>query len=197
MTTQRVVYTALFGGYEALVEQPVAAESDVPFICFTDDPTLTSESWQIRVVDPVLPTDPVRSARHLKLIGDDEIRRFAESLWIDNSVALAVDPTSVLDAWLQSDSIAMPLHSYRRSVIAEFQEILLMGLDDPTRIYEQLAHYSLTYASTLDAVPIWTALIARRHGEQSDRFGRVWRDHVFRYSRRDQLSVRVAQQVLA
>lgn len=195
MTRRRAVYTALIGGYETLVEQPVALTSETRFICFTDDPSLTSDTWEIRHVEPGFPLDAVRSARHLKLSGHADLEAFDETLWIDNSVRLKTDPADILESWLDGANIAMPLHSYRRSVVAEFQEILLMGMDDPTRVYEQLVHYSSLYPEVLESVPYWTALIARRRAEDSLRFGAVWRDHVMRYSRRDQLSVRVAETV--
>ena len=51
----RCVFTVLNGGYEALNEQPVAARSAIPFICLTDDPGLTSGTWQIRPFKPRFP----------------------------------------------------------------------------------------------------------------------------------------------
>jgi redox-sensitive bicupin YhaK (pirin superfamily) len=46
------VYTTLVGGYEELNEQPIAQSSSIPFICLTDDPALTSNTWQIRRYPP-------------------------------------------------------------------------------------------------------------------------------------------------
>ena len=196
MTPKRAVYTALIGRYESLIEQPAARESGIPLVCFTDDPELQSETWDVRLVEPAFSLDPVRSARQLKLIGHADLAEFEETLWVDNSVLLVGDPHAILDEWLAEADIAMPLHSYRRSVLAEFQEIMLTGMDDPTRLYEQLTHYTIGHPDVLESVPYWTALIARRHTEPVERFGRVWRDHVFRYSRRDQLSVRIAAEIV-
>jgi hypothetical protein len=61
------VYTALIGGYEKLNEQPVAAASRLPFICLTDDPSLKSESWQLRQVTLPFGMDPIRSQRNVKI----------------------------------------------------------------------------------------------------------------------------------
>lgn len=186
---RRAVYTALIGGYEALVEQPLAAGSDVDFICFTDDPDLTSQTWQIRQVDALLPLDPVRSARWLKIEGHPDLAAYDETLWIDARIRLRKDPAAILDDWLANDDFALPLHSFRDSVVAEFEVILQLGMDDSSRLYEQLTHYTSVGPERLASPVLWTALLARRRTEPVARAMREWIVHVLRYSRRDQLSV--------
>jgi len=66
------VYTVLSGGYEQLNEQPMARQSRLKFICFTDDPELTSESWEIRPMVPILADDPVRSQRAYNTNGPND-----------------------------------------------------------------------------------------------------------------------------
>lgn len=187
---RRAVYTAIFGGYETLHEQPMATiDGALPFICFTDDPSVTSETWDVRVVQPRFPKDLIRSARHLKIEGHPDVREFDETLWIDNTVHLQIDPSEILDTWLDGHDLALPKHSYRRSVIAEFDQIAEVGYDDPDRVYEQLLHYLAVAEDVLDEPPLWTALLARRHTTDVSAAMRLWMDHVLRYSRRDQLSI--------
>lgn len=192
MTATRVVYTALLGGYEDLNEQPIAAESDVSFICFTDDPELTSETWQLVHVDPLLPLDLVRSQRDLKIRGHEALDGFDETLYIDNSVLLLKTPESILDEWLAHADYAVSLHSYRERVIDEFDEVVALNYDDAGRVHEQLLHYSDLYPELIQQHPYWNGMIARRRGPAVDRAMRLWFDHVLRFSRRDQLSANVA-----
>ncbi|MBD9698165.1 DUF616 domain-containing protein [Flavimobilis sp. GY10621] len=182
----------MLGRYEELLEQPVAHESNVDFIMLTDRPGLTSDTWDVRVIEPELLGDSIRSARALKILGHEELAEYDESLWIDNRVLLKVDPSVILDDWLSNADIGMPLHSFRDSVFSEFEAVLDAELDDPGRVYGQLAHYLRQIESALDEQPLWTALIARRHSRDVARFGRCWLTHVMRYSRRDQLSVNEA-----
>ena len=72
--TRRCVYTCLIGDYERLNEQPVAANSSLDFVCFTDAPGLTSESWRIVPVIPTFPLDHVRSQRLLKILPEEILR---------------------------------------------------------------------------------------------------------------------------
>lgn len=88
MTETACVYTALFGGYEEFLWQPIAGESDLDFICFTDDPELESDTWRIEVVEPPLRSDPARSCRFPKLCAHRFLDEYDSSLDIDNSVML-------------------------------------------------------------------------------------------------------------
>jgi hypothetical protein len=185
---QRAVYTALLGRYEALAEQPVAAASAVPFICFTDDPDLSSETWDVRLVEPALDMDPVRSARALKITGHPDLAGFDETLWVDARVRLLADPAAILDSWLDGADLTLPQHSFRPDVVSEFEEVLIAGLDESSRLYEQLTHYTTIAPDLLGSQVPWTAILARRRGPAVDRAMAEWLLHVVRYSRRDQLS---------
>ena len=117
-----VVYTALFGRYESLIEEECALDSDAEFICFTDDPSLTSKTWRVELVEPRFPMDPIRSARWVKVFGDESIwQGFDRSLWVDNRVSLKADPTEILDSLLEEPQADMALfeHSFRHRVIDE------------------------------------------------------------------------------
>lgn len=190
----RAIYTVVMGGYEKLREVTTTADDDVDAICFTDDATLTSATWQIRVVQPAFPSDSVRSQRLLKIRGHSSLDRYESTLYIDNAVRLDVPAGEILDDWLGDPNIdvALPLHSYRQTVLDEFDELVAAQYDDPARLYEQLLHYSEDHADVLEARPYWTAIVARRSNARVARCMAVWADHILRYSRRDQLSARVA-----
>jgi hypothetical protein len=192
MSPRRAVYTAVIGGYEALVEQPRAVTSDVPFLCLTDDPGLVSDTWTVVPVEAPFACDQVRSSRRLKILGHPSVAEFDEVLWVDNRVRLRADPHELLDAWLDGTDLALPSHSYRDDLLDEFRAVLDLGYDDPTRVYEQLWHYTRERSHVLGQKPLWTAIIARRPSADVELTMRSWFDDVLRYSRRDQLSVLAA-----
>ncbi|RNL62576.1 DUF616 domain-containing protein [Nocardioides marmoriginsengisoli] len=190
---KRAVYTALIGSYERLLEQPAAITSDVPFICLTDDPDLTSNTWQVRLIEPAFLRDASRSSRFLKIMGGGHpLDEYDETLWIDNRIVLSEDPAVILDEVLADADLAVIHHSYRETVVAEFDEVTRAGLDDPARIYEQLIHYAESKQHVLDLRPYWGAFIARRWTPSIRDAMQTWLNHVLRYSRRDQLSMRYA-----
>jgi hypothetical protein len=183
------VYTYLFGAYDGLIDQPVAAESTADFLCFTDDPTLVSETWTVIVVQPRFAADDVRSARRLKIIGHEALDAYDATLSIDASVLLRQPPEKTIDAWLADADLAVAHHSYREQLLDEFDEVIRLNYDDRARIHEQLIAYSLTDPDALQSRPLWTGMMVRRRTEAVDQAMRLWFDHVLRYSRRDQLSL--------
>jgi hypothetical protein len=185
------VYTALLNGYEKLNEQPVAHSSSIDFICFTDDPSLTSETWEIRVVEPLFPGDAARSQRALKICAHRVIPQYDASLYIDNSVLLTQPPEAVFDALLADRcDLAVLQHSYRETVRDEFDEVVALGLDAAFTCKEQQEHYAALDPASLDLTPLWSGILVRRHNDPSVITAMErWFAHVLRYSRRDQLSV--------
>ena len=97
------VYTYLLGSYDQLLDQAVAADSDADFICFTDDPELASDTWRIEHVEPRYPTDIVRSARSLKILGHPALDEYDVTLCIDASVLLRPAPEQIVAAWLTAE----------------------------------------------------------------------------------------------
>lgn len=189
------VYTCLMGGYEPLNEQPVARDSQIPFLCMTDDPRLRSKTWQIIPVRPLFPMDPIRSQRMLKILPHHFLPNFDfdVSLYIDNSVVLLRRPEEVFDRYFRATDFALPGHSYRDSVLDEFLEVVRLGFDDAARVFEQLNHLALTDLDVLRQRPYWTGMLLRRHRAATvQRMLNLWAMHVQRYSRRDQLSVNLA-----
>jgi hypothetical protein len=189
------VYTCLTGGYEPLNEQPVARDSQIPFLCLTDAPHLRSETWQIVPVQPLYPMDPIRSQRMLKILPRHFLPDFDfdVSLYIDNSVVLLCRPEEIFDRYFRSTDFALPTHSYRGTVLDEFVEVVRLGFDDAARVFEQLNHLALSDLHVLRQRPYWTGVLLRRHRAATvERALELWAMHVQRYSRRDQLSVNLA-----
>jgi hypothetical protein len=189
---RRAVYTALFGSYEALVEQPIASTvPNIDFICFSDV-ARESASWRVVVVDPPVRGDSVRSARSIKILGHEVLREYDEWLWIDNRVVLRASPENMLDCWLTGFDLAIPLHDHRFSVADEYQAVLRAGFDSPYRVREQLAVLRRDLPSVLAERPLWTGVVARRPSTKVDDWAATWMAMVLLHSRRDQLSVNYA-----
>ncbi len=192
MTSNAItVYTAIFGNYEGLVEQPAAVASDAKFVCFTDNADLVSTTWDIRVVEPALPYDSVRSARRVKILGFRELESDV-SIWIDNRVILKVSPESLVQQFLSDNDIAIPSHDHRDSVHSEYREVMAAGLDSRQRVREQLQMMQRFAPRVLDETPLWTAIILRRRAGAVVFAMEKWWDQVAMFSRRDQLSCNFA-----
>lgn len=187
-------YTALFGHYEDLLEQPVAIDSDMDFICFTDDPSLRSDTWEIRVVRRVIQEDPARSSRYPKICPHRFLEEYDVSLYIDNSVLLTTDPSEILEDLLPDDAVFAAIeHSFRDTVLDEFRAVVSASLDSEWVCAEQLEHYKRSHSDVLAQKPLIGGVLLRRHMDPDVISAmELWWFNVLRYSRRDQLSLRVA-----
>lgn len=185
------VYTTLLGGYESLNEQIIVKDSDIDFICFTDNKELTSETWKIEFINPILPFDSSRSSRLYKIKPHLFLSEYQTSLYIDNSMVLKIRPEEIFKDLLDEHSQAVFIHhSFRETVLDEFSEILKLNLDHPGTVLEQLDVYYRLYPEILSRKPVFGGFIIRNH-HNPDCISAMedWLAQVYKYSRRDQLSL--------
>ena len=186
------MFTALTAQYEQLNELTIERPAGVEFVCFTDDPTLTSETWQLVVVPAAFDQDPIRSQRMLKILGHQALDGYDEWLYVDNSVRLRVDPNEILDDWLTTADLAFPSNPVSDTLQREFDIVLGLGYDSRERVTEQLDHYRRSFPALLEQRPYWCGMFARRNTRAVATTMELWFRHVLRYSRRDQLSINLA-----
>lgn len=186
---KNVVYTALFGRYEKLTEQPTALNSEADFICFTDDPELASATWDVRLIPRQPHFDTVRNARFLKILGHDQLDDYSATMWIDNRVLLVRDPEDFFSLWLGEHEMAVPRHFTRTSLRAEFRAVLAHNFDEPYRVRGLLTLMTAAAPDVLNDQPYWSAILLRRKTAPVRETMRVWFDLLLLYSRRDQLSL--------
>jgi len=194
MAEKACVYSVLVGGYEKLTEQPVAKSSDIDFVLFTDDPATTSETWQIRHEETVLPQDPGRSSRRAKLLPHVALPDYDVSLYVDNRVVLSKPPEIILADLLPEGAVfVLNAHDHRATVRDEFDAVVALGKDAPWICAEQLEHYERCCPEVLGTRPLWSGFMIRRHHDPLlRRTNEIWWTHLLRYSRRDQLSLMTA-----
>jgi len=192
--TNACVYTCLFGNYERLNEFPVELKSGISRFCFTDNPDLRSDTWNIKVVKPAFEMDSARSQRRVKILAHEYLdSQFELSLYTDNTVRLKEKPEVLFEKYAQNSDMALPYHSHHPTVLDEFIMVAKQGLDEPARIFEQQNHYQMLERDVLSERPYWTAILIRFHNRPNVKAAMTdWNNHVCRYSRRDQLSANVA-----
>ena len=85
-----VVYTAIFGGYNELIEQPQF--ENVDYICFTDR-NLSSSSWKVVVVsEPPVGNDNTRNNRYYKILPHLHLHYYLYIIYIDCNFIIKKNP---------------------------------------------------------------------------------------------------------
>lgn len=189
---QDVVFTALFGRYESLNELEITKNPETRYVCFTDDSSLTSKTWEVLVVESNVQSNPARSSREVKMLGHKYFPEGTRSLYVDNTVRLKVDGSIVLKAWLKESNIAFMRHYSRKTVQREFFICSAYGLDDQNKILNQYKYYKRNYPEVLKQRPHWGGMIARVNSTETDKFMETWKQQFDTFTKRDQLSINVS-----
>ena len=192
MKRQDVVFTALFGQYESLNELVISRGPETRYVCFTDDPSLTSKTWEIMVVESKIQESPSRSSREIKMLGHKCFPEGTRSLYVDNTVRLKVDGSIVLEEWLKDSDIAFMRHYSRKTMRGEFFTCSAYGLDDQKIIWNQFKYYRRKYPAVLKQRPHWGGMIARVNSAETDKFMDTWKKQFDKFTKRDQLSINVS-----
>ncbi|MCU1698739.1 MAG: hypothetical protein JWR34_4802 [Mycobacterium sp.] len=187
---RRAVYSALVGGYENPRDTPTPHEAGVDYLLFTDsDDVRAPLGWRLVKTSPRFATDPVRSARYLKIVGHPILDDYDETLWIDNRVVLRT-PAASLFAFISEYDIALPRHSLRSDLTSEFSEVIAAGYDDPQRVREM---FDIAVSHGVEhQQPLWTGLLLRKRTADVAECMQRWLELLLLTSRRDQLSINVA-----
>lgn len=182
------VITAIFGNYDSLkdvAEQTINAK----FVCVTDDPTLRSETWSIK-----LEPKAFAGKRHPRLLAKAPKFRpwryvnSTQSIWVDGSAQIfgANFVADVLEA-LGDEPIAQFRHPWRDCIYdeGEVSKSMLKYQDLP--IDSQLNYYRKQ--GHPEHWGLWAAgLIARNHGPEIEKFGNLWLTENETWTYQDQLS---------
>lgn len=179
------IYTAIFGGKDRLWE-PEYCEADAQYIAFTDDPTITSETWEVRVVEPVS-DNPNLAAKHCKLFPHLYVPEFSVSLWVDGSQqprrSLGKLMAKHLAPW---QPMAVFHNEARHSVYEEIDACIEYDRDDPSKLLALKANMESEEFQT-DYVFPWCGVIFRHHWDNRvmDCMAHWW-NQITRWTHRDQ-----------
>ena len=167
-----VVYTCLFGNYET-PKEPLFKDPRVRWVLFTDDSSLTSSAWEVRVVTEAL-SSPRRSSRMPKILPHIFLEEHDISLYIDSSLEIrAPDILFSVHLMLGDKDLALYRHHSRNSVYEEIECCEKQHLES----HELCAWYRNFYES----VPLpphlglfENTLIARRNTKEIRALNEQW-----------------------
>lgn len=181
---KRVVYTAIFGDYDTLID-PTVITPGWEYLCFTDQP-LSSDVWKIIHVDPE--QDRVRQARRIKILPPFE---YNECLWMDARFEIIGDVDQF--TYNFNEDLVLPKHPSRSKLMLEAEEVIRLKKDDVDVVRQQVNEYydnhffKILCRRDMFSLPA-TGIIFRRWTDKINRFSKYWFNEVLTKSKRDQLS---------
>ena len=191
-----VVYTALFGNYSGLIEQPLF--EGVDYICYSDQ-DLQSNSWKIISTKAPYPNDLTRSNRYFKLNPHKILDNYEQSIYIDANYLIISDFSAMVREKLNRVDMVCFDHNQtildkRNCVYEEYNELVyiakkfgvfrdkLESMEDQINFFRQ-ENYPKNNGLIFAAV-----LIRNHHNKEVIKLMELWWDFVLNRSRRDQLS---------
>ncbi len=193
------VYTAIFGGKDALL--PQKRIPGVDFICFADK-RMRASPWDVRVV-PSKNADPNRCAKEFKILPHRFLKEYDVSIWIDGNFLVVGDVINLAENVLAENSMAAFDHNEtgfdaRNCIYKEYESIMAMMAgrealkDDPKKMRCQVERYRKEgYPEEYGLIS--GGVLVRRHKDSSlIRVMERWWNEIETGSRRDQLSFNYA-----
>jgi hypothetical protein len=174
-----VVYTAIFGGSDALKQAPAGADRCV---CFTDDPHLTGHGWEIiqRAAEY-----PRHAARAVKVSSHALFPEATRTVWIDGSITIRDWERLLHDT--EGAEIACLPHPDREDCYEEGREVIRLKIAPADAVTRALERYrSAGFAPTRLST---TGLLVRANTPAIASFNELWRSHLSQYGTNDQVHI--------
>ena len=134
-----VVYTALFGDYDDLIDPPEKFEG-CDFVCFTDQKHLKSDVWEIRLVEEC-DLSPNMMNRRYKILPHLYFPEYERSLYVDANISILKNPKDLSDKYLSQFSFVAPKHFARDCLYDEAKECIVLMKDKTNNIKKQMKRY--------------------------------------------------------
>lgn len=133
----KVIYTALFGDYDDLIELKKFEGWD--YICFTDQNNLKSDVWKIiEVNDDNIPPNMLN--RMYKWLPHRYLSEYELSFYIDTNLELLKNPDYFLDTYLNDYLLAIPSHG-ANCIYKESNSCVLLGKSKAKDTLNQIKTY--------------------------------------------------------
>lgn len=187
MNNELLVYTALFGDYDELIE-PKNNFHGCKFICYTDQNNLKSDIWEIRLVEKY-DLLPIMMNRKYKLLPHLFFSNYQKSLYVDGNVYILKNPLTLSCLYLDSYDIAIPFHFKRNCIYKEAKEVIKLKKAIRDEVENQVFNYKKEgFPSNFGLTE--NNIIFRNHNKlTSILLMEEWWKEINYFTKRDQLSL--------
>ena len=182
-----VVYTSLFGDHDS-VKEPLCIDKSVDYILFTDDPSIKSEKWTIKVLENQFES-PRKMARLIKLLSHKFLPEHDLSIYLDANFKLkAKDIYEMIVECLEGQDIALYKHPRRSCTYQELEHCLKVNKVS-TEIADRVKIKYLNEGFPRDYGLFESGFIIRKNTEKINQLNELWWNEIATGSERDQCSL--------
>jgi hypothetical protein len=181
---KKAIYTVITAGYDIL-RPPVVRSAGYDYICFTDDPGLECEGWEMRRITPG--EDPCKQQRAIKIMPHKYLPEYDHTVYIDGSHQLREDITGLIEQHFSGNWL-LKIHPTRKCIYEEGEACIRLGKAAADAVRRQLNAY------VAEGVPgnyglYETGIMVRDNHPEVNAVCEDWHWEVEKHTHRDQLSL--------
>lgn len=120
------------------LKDPLVITPNVDYICFTDNPKISSKIWKIIQLEQ--DENSRKFARRLKILGHEVIQEYDYSIWIDGNIQIKKDLTSLIKDYFINKKVDLATfkHPIRNCIYEEAVECAAAHADNASSISRQV-----------------------------------------------------------
>lgn len=122
MKNSRVIYTALFGGYDQL--QKFKISPNIDYVCFTDNLNIENNGWKLTLFENLDGLSSVDLNRYCKFNAHKLLSEYENVIYVDSNVQLKIDHEELFEV-ANGHEFLLLKHSERSSLKDELEACLL------------------------------------------------------------------------
>ena len=187
-TNKFVVYTALFGDYDDLID-PKEKYEGCDFICFTDQKHLKSDIWEIRLIEECDLASNMMNRKYKILPHLFLSEHYQWSLYVDANIAIIRNPMDLGNKYLSQYDMAIPKHFIRDCVYAEAKECIVLGKTKYDETISQMNIYKEQGFPKQFGLGENNILFRKHNSENIIKLMNDWWEELNTQTKRDQLSL--------
>ncbi len=180
-----VVYTALFGKYDDLLDPAPSAHCD--YVCFTDDPLLKSNIWEVRVVSSHLPENMMN--RLYKIKPYVYFPNYKASIYVDSNIKILKDPIGLFNKYLENYNFLAIKHIERNCIYSEALCCIAARKTDYNLTLNQMFSYASEGYPANNSLSENRILIRAHNEKEVVSIMEMWWNQLNTWTQRDQLSL--------
>lgn len=181
-----VVYTAIFGDYDDLIE-PSFSDPHCDYVCFTDQESIKSNFWKVIYVKGEH-VSQILNNRMYKMMPHLYLNQYKFSMYIDSNIRLLSSPLDLVKSYIAKYSISCPEHEHRDCIYEEASECIRRGKANRSDVEKQMAYYEQQGFPHHFGLREMNIIIRCHNDENVIKLMNEWWDVFNAWSKRDQLS---------
>lgn len=172
--------------------KPINFNSDIDFICFTDDKNFENKGWKpyhYKNEDLSI----IENTRRIKFFPHYFLKKYDETMYVDSNISIQKDPNHLFDKYLfDKNCLAIPNHPYRKCVYKEARfliKIRFFSSKEKSILESQIKYYMEKKMPSNYGLTENNIILRTNNSFQNKLMSQLWWNEFINGCKRDQISL--------